>query len=53
MQRPYAVIADYKSVPKSIFVSGYSSEPLSADLDFTLKDNKKEIQEAVSVLEID
>ena len=51
MQRPYAVIANYKSLPKSIFVSGYSSEPLSADLDFTLKDNKKEIQEAVSVLD--
>ena len=48
--RPYAVIANYKSSPKSIFVSGYSSEPLSADLDFTLKDNKKEIQAAVSTL---
>jgi len=50
MQRPYAIIANYKSSPKSIFVSGYSSEPLSADLDFTLKDNKKEIQAAVSTL---
>ncbi|MDC0909909.1 Na(+)-translocating NADH-quinone reductase subunit A [Flavobacteriaceae bacterium] len=50
MQRPYAIIANYKSSPKSIFVSGYSSEPLSADLDFTLKDNKKEIQVAVSIL---
>ncbi|MDC1372019.1 Na(+)-translocating NADH-quinone reductase subunit A [Flavobacteriaceae bacterium] len=50
MQRPYAIIANYKSSPKSIFVSGYSSEPLSADLDFTLKDNKKEIQAAVSIL---
>ena len=41
MQRPYAIIANHKSFPKSIFVSGYSSEPLSANFDFTLKDNKK------------
>ena len=51
MQRPYAIIANYKSAPKSIFVSGYSSEPLSANLDFTLKDNKKEIQAAISALD--
>ena len=51
MQRPYAIIANYKSAPKSIFVSGYSSEPLSANLDFTLKDNKNEIQAAISVLD--
>ena len=50
MQRPYAIIANYKSLPKSIFISGYSSEPLSADLDFTLKDSTKEIQAAVSTL---
>ena len=50
-QRPYDIIADYKSAPKSIFISGYSSAPLTADLDFTLKDRKNEIQAAVSVLD--
>ena len=50
-QRPYDIIADYKSAPKSIFISGYSSAPLTANLDFTLKDRKNEIQAAVSVLD--
>ena len=50
-QRPYDIIADYKFAPKSIFISGHSSAPLTANLDFTLKDSKKEIQAAVSTLD--
>jgi Na+-transporting NADH:ubiquinone oxidoreductase subunit A len=49
-QRPYDVIADPKKSPKAIFISGYASAPLVADLDFTLKGKENEIQEALSAL---
>ncbi|WP_111682082.1 Na(+)-translocating NADH-quinone reductase subunit A [Winogradskyella tangerina] len=49
-QRPYDVIAKADSTPKAIFISGYASAPLAADLDFTLADKKAELQAAVSAL---
>jgi Na+-transporting NADH:ubiquinone oxidoreductase subunit A len=44
------VIANPSKSPKAIFVSGYASAPLSADLDFTLQGKEKELQAAVSAL---
>lgn len=38
MQRPYGIIADPLSQPKSIFVSGFDSAPLAPDLNFALTD---------------
>jgi Na+-transporting NADH:ubiquinone oxidoreductase subunit A len=35
-QRPYDVVANPDTTPKSIFISGYSSGPLQADLDYVL-----------------
>lgn len=49
-QRPYDVIANPDKSPKAIFVSGYASAPLSADLDFTLQGKEKELQAAVTAL---
>ncbi len=49
-QRPYDVIANPSKSPKAIFVSGYASAPLSADLDFTLQGKEKELQAAVTAL---
>tara|TARA_B100000482_G_scaffold104712_1_gene75550 strand:+ start:81 stop:1418 length:1338 start_codon:yes stop_codon:yes gene_type:complete len=49
-QRPYDVIADPNSNPKEIFVSGFDSSPLSADYDFTTKDNKQTISKAITIL---
>lgn len=49
-QRPYDVIADPNKEPKAIFVSGYASAPLVADLDYTLKGKEVELQTAVSAL---
>jgi len=49
-QRPYDVIADASVTPKAIFVSGYASAPLAADLDFVLKGKEKEIQAAVTAI---
>ena len=50
-QRPYDVIANPSKTPKAIFISGYASAPLAADLDFTLKGKEAELQAAVSALE--
>ena len=44
------MIANPSKSPKAIFVSGYASAPLSADLDFTLQGKEKELQAAVSAL---
>ncbi|MEL6811692.1 MAG: Na(+)-translocating NADH-quinone reductase subunit A [Bacteroidota bacterium] len=49
-QRPYDVIANPDVAPKAIFVSGYSTGPLAADLDFTLKGKETQLQAAVSAL---
>ncbi len=49
-QRPYDVIADPSPKPKEIFISGFDSSPLSADYDFTTKDQKESILEAIKYL---
>lgn len=49
-QRPYDVIANPDSEPRDIFVSAYTTAPLAADLDFTLKTKGAELQAAVTAL---
>ena len=49
-QRPYDIIANPSKSPKSIFISGYASAPLAADLDFVLKGKEAELQAALSAL---
>ena len=49
-QRPYDVIADHNISPKSIFISGFSSAPLSADLDYISKGYEDKIQTAINLL---
>jgi len=49
-QRPYDVVANPTQAPKAIFVSGRSTAPLAADLDFTLAGKEKEMQAAVTAL---
>lgn len=47
-QRPYDIIANPDKQPKAIFVSGFSTAPLSADLDFVLKGKEAELQAALT-----
>ncbi|WP_047419238.1 Na(+)-translocating NADH-quinone reductase subunit A [Cellulophaga sp. Hel_I_12] len=49
-QRPYDVIANPETSPKAIFISGFTTAPLAADLDFTLKGKEAEIQAAITAL---
>jgi len=49
-QRPYDVIANPNNTPTAIYISGYNSAPLAADLDYTLKGKEVELQIAVSAL---
>ncbi len=49
-QRPYDVVAKADRTPKAIFVSGYASAPLAADLDYTLQGKEAELQAAISTL---
>ncbi|MEO8934317.1 MAG: Na(+)-translocating NADH-quinone reductase subunit A [Xanthomarina sp.] len=49
-QRPYDIIAKPNNLPKAIFISGYASAPLAADLDYTLKGKEAELQAAVTAL---
>ncbi len=49
-QRPYDVIANPSKTPKAIFISGYASAPLAADLDFTLQGKESELQAAINAL---
>lgn len=49
-QRPYDVVANSADTPKSIFISAYSSAPLSADVDVVLKDRQASFQAGVDAL---
>ena len=49
-QRPYDIIADPDRTPKAIFISGYASAPLAADLDYVLKGKEAELQAAITAL---
>jgi Na+-transporting NADH:ubiquinone oxidoreductase subunit A len=49
-QRPYDVVANPDATPKSIFISGYSSAPLQADLDYVLQGKEKQLQAAITAL---
>lgn len=49
-QRPYDVIAKTNREPKSIFISAYTTAPLAADYDYTLKGKEQEIQAAIDAL---
>ncbi|HNQ27034.1 MAG TPA: Na(+)-translocating NADH-quinone reductase subunit A [Aquaticitalea sp.] len=49
-QRPYDIIAKPDKMPKAIFVSGYSTAPLAADLNYTLKGKEAELQAAINAL---
>lgn len=49
-QRPYDVIANPDKSPKAIFISGFASAPLAANLNFTLQGKEIELQAALTAL---
>ncbi len=49
-QRPYDVVANPDQTPKAIFIAGFNSAPLAADLDYVLKGQESLLQTAVSAL---
>ena len=49
-QRPYDIIANPNEKPKAIFISGFDSNPLAADVDFILQDKKEEFQAGIDAL---
>ncbi|MBL19989.1 MAG: NADH:ubiquinone reductase (Na(+)-transporting) subunit A [Flavobacteriaceae bacterium] len=49
-QRPYDVIADPDSTPKAIFISGFSTAPLAADVPFILSSQKEDFQTGINAL---
>lgn len=51
-QRPYDVVANPKDTPRSIFVTGFNSEPLTADFDFALYGQDSDFQKGLDVLNV-
>ena len=49
-QRPYDIIANPDSTPKGIFISGFDSAPLAADVAFMLEHQQEDFQNGVRVL---
>jgi Na+-transporting NADH:ubiquinone oxidoreductase subunit A len=49
-QRPYDIIADSNTIPKAIFISGHSTAPLAADVDYVLRGKENELQAAITAL---
>lgn len=49
-QRPFNIMADPDETPKGIFISGFDSAPLAADLNFLLADQKANLQKGIEVL---
>ena len=50
IQRPYGTMAQPDTTPKAIFVSSFSTAPLAADTDFTLRESLEDIQAGVDAL---
>ena len=50
IQRPYSIVADPKDTPKAIFVSALNTAPLSADVEFMLKDRMEAFQAGLDAL---
>lgn len=49
-QRPYGTVPKPDQVPKAIFISGFDSAPLAANLDYVLKDEIANIEKAIEYL---
>lgn len=49
-RRPYATVARPSDNPKAIFVTGFDSAPMAADVDFVLNGKEKEFQAGLEVL---
>jgi Na+-transporting NADH:ubiquinone oxidoreductase subunit A len=49
-QRPYAIIANPKDNPKSIFVTGFDTAPLAPDYDILLEGKQEEFQAGLDIL---
>ncbi|MBT8285244.1 MAG: Na(+)-translocating NADH-quinone reductase subunit A [Flavobacteriaceae bacterium] len=49
-QRPYDLIADPETTPKAVFISGFNTGPLAADMEYVLAGREKEIQAALTAL---
>ncbi|HLS11515.1 MAG TPA: Na(+)-translocating NADH-quinone reductase subunit A [Flavobacteriaceae bacterium] len=50
MQRPYHVIANPESTPRDIFISAFTSAPISNNYNFSLRGKEKELQTAIDAL---
>ncbi|MGB0392155.1 MAG: Na(+)-translocating NADH-quinone reductase subunit A [Salibacteraceae bacterium] len=49
-QRPFDVMANPQDMPKSIFVTGFNTEPLTADFDYTLYGQDSDFQKGLDIL---
>ncbi len=49
-QRPYDVVAHPDDTPKAIHVSGFNTEPLTADLDFAFYGNDEDFQRGFDII---
>ena len=49
-QRPYDVVASAEKAPRDIYISGFATAPLAADLDYVLEGKEAELQAAVTAL---
>lgn len=50
IQRPYGIVANPEDKPRDIFISGFKTAPIAADLSYTLSDDINYIQVAVNLL---
>lgn len=48
--RPYGIIANPTDAPKAIFVSGFDSAPMAADMNFALADQADNLQKGIEVM---
>jgi len=49
-QRPYDIVAHPDKTPKAIFVSGHTTSPLAADVDYVLNGKEQQLQVAIAAL---
>ena len=50
-QRPYDMVANPDKTPKAVFISGYNTAPLGANVDYVLNGKEKQLQAALTALD--
>lgn len=49
-QRPFSIVPDYTSIPKSIYISAFNTSPLAPDMDYIINGQEEMFQKGIDII---